>query len=62
MKVSLFVFFSLTPFTCLANFFSWQLTSNHELTNFLYDNPHESNSLYLALLLQKPLMAHDDGF
>jgi len=26
------------------------------------DNPHKSNSLYKALLLQEPLMAHDDGF
>ena len=42
-------------------FFSWQLTTNHELANFLFDNPHESNSLGLALLLQEPLMAHDDG-
>jgi len=28
----------------------------------LIDNPHESNSLYKALLLQELLMAHDDGF
>jgi len=28
----------------------------------LIDNSHESNSLYKTLLLQEPLMAHDDGF
>ena len=38
-----------------------ELTTNHQLANFLYDNPHESNSLVLALLLLEPLMAHDDG-
>jgi len=27
----------------------------------LIDNSYESNSLYKALLLQDPLMAHDDG-
>jgi len=39
-----------------------QLTTNHKLSNFLFDNPHESNSLYLALLLQEPQGAHDNGF
>jgi len=28
----------------------------------LTDNPRESNSFYKALLLQDPLIAHDDGF
>jgi len=38
------------------------MATNYYLANVLFDNPHESNCLYLALLLQEPLMAHDDGF
>ena len=62
MKGALFI----TPYFLLSNsfytnFLSWQLITNHKLANFLLNNSHESNSLYLALLLQEPLMAHDDG-
>ena len=39
-----------------------KMNSLYKNDNFLFDNPHESNSLYLALLLQESLMAHDDGF
>jgi len=40
------------------------MATNHQtqLANSLLYNPHESNSLYLALLVQEPLMAHNDGF
>jgi len=36
------------------------LTTNHYLANSLFDNPHESIRLYLVLLLQELLIAHDD--
>jgi len=38
-----------------------KMNSLYKNDNFLFDNPHESYSLYLALLLQESLMAHDDG-
>ena len=60
-------FFSIVIFSIfymiLASFSSHDnLTTNHYSSNHLIDNPHESNSLNKALLLQEPLMAHDDGF